>query len=145
MTRCRKVTGRLKVTNIVPPRMRIVVFAVVAVGLAVSIAAQGRGGSAAPRAASAAQPAPRWPNGTINLGAPPGQVGMWDGGEPLTTIPSNYERVGGRPRPGMVPLEQVPIQPWAKALLDARHERFLADEPYTRCKPSPAARAGQTA
>ena len=70
---------------------------------------------------------------------------MWDGGEPLTTIPSNYEKVAGRPRPGLVPLEQVPIQPWAKALLDARHERFLADEPYTRCKPSPAARAVQTA
>jgi hypothetical protein len=39
----------------------------------------------------------------------------------------------------------VPIQPWAKALLDERHARFLADEPYTRCKPSPAARAVQTA
>jgi hypothetical protein len=70
---------------------------------------------------------------------------MWDGGEPLTTIPSNYEQPGGRPRPGLVHLDQIPIQPWAKALLDARHARFLADEPYTRCKPSPAARAFQTA
>lgn len=91
------------------------------------------------------QPAPRWPDGTINLGAPPGQTGMWDGGEPLTTIPNNYEKVGGRPRPGLVHLDQVPIQPWARALLDERHARFLADEPYTRCKPSPAARAFQTA
>jgi hypothetical protein len=124
--------------------MRIAALAVVAVGLAVTVAAQGRGADA-PRPAPAAQPAPRWPNGTINLGAPPGQAGMWDGGEPLTTIPSNYEQVKGQPRPGLVHLDQIPIQPWAKALLDARHARFLADEPYTRCKPSPAARAFQTA
>src|SRR5688572_31709647 len=106
--------------------------------------AQGRGGAGTKPAAPAAA-APRWPDGTINLGAPPGQTGMWDGGEPLTTIPSNYEQPGGRPRPGLVHLDQIPIQPWAKALLDARHARFLADEPYTRCKPSPAARAFQTA
>ena len=36
----------------------------------------------------ARRPAPRWLDGTINLGAPAGQTGMWDGGEPLTTIPS---------------------------------------------------------
>src|SRR5918993_2092988 len=107
-------------------------------------AAQGRGGAAAKPAAPAAA-APRWPDGTINLGAPPGQTGMWDGGEPLTTIPSNYEQPGGRPRPGLVHLDQIPIQPWALALLDARHARFLADEPYTRCKPSPAARSFGTA
>ena len=57
----------------------------------------------------------------------------------------NYEQVKGARGPGLVHLDQIPIQPWAKALLDARHERFLADEPYTRCKPSPAARAVQTA
>ena len=123
--------------------MRIVALAIVAVGLVVTGAAQERGGSARPSAA--VRPAPRWPDGTINLGAPPGQTGMWDGGEPLTTIPSNYEQVKGQPRPGLVHLDRIPIQPWAKALLDARHERFLADEPYTRCKPSPAARAFQTA
>ncbi len=106
--------------------------------------AQGRGGAGTKPTAPAAA-APRWPDGTINLGAPPGQTGMWDGGEPLTTIPSNYEQPGGRPRPGLVHLDQIPIQPWAKAILDARHARFLADEPYTRCKPSPAARAFQTA
>ena len=117
--------------------VRILTFAMMlATFAAVSLAQETR---------PARRPAPRWLDGTINLGAPPGQVGMWDGGEPLTTIPSNYEQVGGRPRPGLVHLDQIPIQPWAKALLDARHERFLADEPYTRCKPSPAARAVQTA
>ena len=123
--------------------MRIVAI-VLALLLPAIGAAQGRGGAGAKPAAPAAA-APRWPDGTINLGAAAGQTGMWDGGEPLSTIPSNYEQPGGRPRPGRVHLDQIPIQPWAKKLLDERHARFLADEPYTRCKPSPAARAFQTA
>ena len=92
-----------------------------------------------------ARPAPRWPDGTINLGAPPGESGMWDGAEPLVTFSGNYETRQGKPRPGLVDISTVPIQPWARALLDERHVRFLADEPYTRCKPSPAARAVGTA
>jgi hypothetical protein len=108
---------------------------------AATASAQGRSGGP-PRPA---QPAPRWPDGTINLGAVPGDSGLWDGAEPLATIPKNYERVAGRPRPGLVDLNDVPIQPWAQALVDARHARFLADEPYTRCKPSPAARSFGTA
>ena len=90
--------------------------------------------------------APRWPDGTINLGAPPGETGAWDGAEPLTTIPENYETVTGRrERPGLVHIDQVPMHDWARAIVRLRHERFLADEPYTRCKPSPAARAFGTA
>ena len=108
---------------------------------AATASAQGRGGVPA----RPALPAPRWPDGTINLGAVPGASGLWDGAEPLVTIPKNYERVAGRPRPGLVDLKDVPIQPWAQALLDVRHARFLADEPYTRCKPSPAARSFGTA
>ena len=91
-------------------------------------------------------PAPRWPDGTINLGAPPGQSGKWEGGEPLVTDPNNYEtRLGRAERRGRVHVDDVPIQPWARALLKDRNERFLADEPYTRCKPSPAARSVGTA
>ncbi|HEY6617725.1 MAG TPA: hypothetical protein VIZ32_24530, partial [Vicinamibacterales bacterium] len=71
--------------------------------------------------------------------------GLWEGAEPLATNPKNYESVGGRPRPGLVDLKEIPLQPWAQALLDARHARYLADEPYTRCKPSPAARSLGTA
>jgi hypothetical protein len=101
---------------------------------------QGRGSRSRP-----ATPAPRWPDGTINLGAIPGETGLWDGAEPLATNPKNYETVAGRPRPGLIDLKDVPLQPWAKAILDERHARFLADEPYTRCKPSPAARSFGTA
>jgi len=92
-----------------------------------------------------ARPAPRWADGTINLGAVPGQRGMWDGAEPLATLPNNYEALQGRPRPGLIHVKDVPLQDWARRIIDVRHERFLADEPYTRCKPSPAARAFGTA
>lgn len=98
------------------------------------------------RTAGRARPAPRWPDGTINLGAPPGETGSWDGAEPLATNPKNYETVTGRrERPGLVHIDDVPMQDWARALVDVRHARFLADEPYTRCKPAPAARAFGTA
>jgi len=65
---------------------------------AATASAQGPGG-APPRPAP---PAPRWPDGTINLGGVPGASGLWDGAEPLATIPKNYERIAGRPRPGQV-------------------------------------------
>src|SRR5688572_15752331 len=88
------------------------------------------------RSQKPASPAPRRPAGTTNLGAPPGQSGKWEGGEPLVTDPNNYEtRLGRAERRGRVHIDEVPIQPWAKALLKERNDRFLADEPYTRCKP----------
>ena len=92
------------------------------------------------------RPAPRWPDGTINLGAPPGATGKWEGAEPLVTDPNNYEaRLGRALRPGRVHIDDVPLQPWARALFEMRHARFLADEPYTRCKPSPGPRSFGTA
>jgi hypothetical protein len=91
-------------------------------------------------------PAPRWPDGTINLGAPPGQTGKWEGNEPLVTDPNNYEnRLGRAERRGRVHIDAVPMQAWARALVKERNDRYLADEPYTRCKPSPMARSMGTA
>ena len=104
------------------------------------------GADAQERRERASRPAPRWPDGTINLGAPPGESGKWEGVEPLATDPNNYEaRTGRGERPGRVHVDAVPFQPWARALLTLRHDRLLADEPYTRCKPSPAARSFGTA
>jgi hypothetical protein len=93
-----------------------------------------------------ARPAPRWPDGTINLGAPLGETGTWDGAEALATDPNNYEvRAGARLRPARVHIDDVPLQPWARAIVKMRQDRFLADEPYTRCKPSPGPRSLGTA
>ena len=82
----------------------------------------------------------------MNFGAPSGETGVWDGEEPLATDPHNYETVlGRRPRPGRIHINDIPLQPWARALIEMRNARFLADEPYTRCKPSPGARSFGTA
>jgi hypothetical protein len=93
-----------------------------------------------------ARPTPRWPDGTVNLGAPPGEKGNWDGGGLLATNPKNYEILLGRKgQTGRIHIDDVPLQEWARALLDERHAKFIADEPYTRCKPSPGPRSFATA
>jgi hypothetical protein len=119
--------------------MPIVASAVLLLLFATMAAAQDEPGRSA-------RPAPRWPDGAINLGAPVGETGKWEGQEPLATDPNHYEaRLGRRLRPGRVHIDDVPLQPWARAIVAMRHDRFLADEPYTRCKPSPGPRSFGTA
>ena len=89
------------------------------------------------------RPAPRWPNGRIRLSSPPGEGGLWGGGGRLAINPNSYE-----PRTTLnapIHVDNVPLQPWARALLDYRHLNFLKDEPYTRCKASPGPRLWTTA
>ena len=125
------VTGRTRIQTAI-----VALLAIVFVAAGAAQEGQGR----KPR------PAPRWPDGTINLGAPIGEIGKWEGQEPLATDPNHYEaQTGRRLRPGRIHIDEVPLQPWARALVKMRHDRFLADEPYTRCKPSPGARAFGTA
>ncbi len=116
--------------------------------------AQNRGG-AGQRGAGAPQPAPRWPDGRINLGPVPGEKGLWEVG--ATGIPlarpdtaADFGLFAADTREPTDPflaskpkLSQVPFQPWARALFADRvlHRR----EPYTRCKPSAGARQVATA
>ena len=74
----------------------------------------GRGGRGGGAAAAPAAPAPRFPDGTMRLGALPGQTGTWNGGG------------GGN--------ADVPYQPWARAI--SNYRRVNEFEPHTRCKPS---------
>jgi hypothetical protein len=109
-------------------------------------AAQDDDAGPAVRSNEPARPTPRWPDGTVNLGAPPGEKGNWDGGGLLATNPKNYEILLGRKgQTGRIHINDVPLQEWARALLDERHAKFIADEPYTRCKPSPGPRSFATA
>ena len=81
-----------------------------------------------------AAPAPRWPDGRVNLGAPIGQTGIWQGDGRLVINPKSYE-----PRTTLnawIDIKDVPLQDWARALVDARHAEFLRFEPHARCKPS---------
>jgi hypothetical protein len=74
----------------------------------------GRGGGGGAAAAAPAAPTPHFPDGTLRLGALPGQTGTWNGGG------------GGN--------ADVPYQPWARAI--SNYRRVNEFEPHTRCKPS---------
>src|SRR2546427_10056403 len=95
------------------------------------------------RQVRAARPVPRWPDGKVNLNSPPGEKGLWGGSGRLAINPKSYE-----PRTTLgapIHIDAVPLQDWARALVDYRHINFLKDEPYTRCKPSPGPRLWTTA
>ena len=79
-----------------------------------------------PKAAAAkpsrpVEPAPRWPDGRVNLGASPGHKGYWE------------------LRPGFAPrVNNVPFQPWAKEVYAFRQaSQKLARPPYIDCKAAP--------
>ena len=106
--------------------------------------AQGRGGGGGNTAKP--RPAPRWPDGTVNFGAPVGETGLWNVAGGVFAIPDPAPGAKGDPADalaGKPTLSQVPFQPWARAIYDYRQENQL--EPYTRCKPSGAFRQVATA
>ncbi len=116
-------------------RHRVIVAACLVALLSGSAAptahAQGRGGGARPPSG----PAPRWPDGRINLGAAPGESGLWERrNEHLVINPQSYQAAATKT--ARVHIDTVPLQPWARALTNERHAIALASEPYTRCKPS---------
>ena len=70
----------------------------------------------------APEPAPRWPDGHVNLGSVAGKKGYWEVRPGL----------GGFPR-----ANDVPFQPWAKAVYDYRTATFSQDSPLVDCKAAP--------
>ena len=118
------------------PVRRIAVIFITLMGLTLSVSAQERGRGAGPGGTVTGagvgrltgeftpsappeivnQPAPRLPDGTLDISGP------WVGGGSNDDI----ERDGGL-KPG-----EFPLLPWAKALRDSRKEQ---DEPYLYCTP----------
>jgi hypothetical protein len=83
------------------------------------------------------RPAPHWPDGRLNLGAPPGEKGIWApaGIVQVSVNPNAVNRAGATTHiPNNIKIEDVPFQPWARALHAAREAAFESDEPHTRCK-----------
>ena len=103
------------------------------------------------------------PDGTVNLGSPPGELGVWvppnAGDERLVeldnpNIPDPFA-IASNPLQrtqrfdisaetltqfkGKITESQVPFQPWARALYDQHQVNQW--EPHTRCKPSGGPRA----
>jgi hypothetical protein len=87
------------------------------------------------------QPAPRWPDGRVNIATVPGQKGHW--------IRTRRELVVDADTTNTLPndrkIEEIPFQPWAKALFEYRRSRDDRDSPHARCKPSAGPRQIGTA
>ena len=84
-----------------------------------------------------AQPAPRFSDGTPNLGAVPGGKGFWGtGGEVFDHR--------GRSLPDNITLEEVPFRPWAKALYERRQANNSMFDPHALCLPPGGPRQFQT-
>ena len=93
------------------------------------------------------RPAPRWPDGTISFTGPPGEIGNWDGRAGSTLFNNNRDGALDNPLfnlPTNLDIDDVPFQPWARALYERRQATFTKDDPHTRCKPSGGARMFHT-
>ena len=63
------------------------------------------------------------------LSAPPGQTGYWNSGTGSIT------GKGGNGLPTNLDISEVPFQPWAKALFEARAATQSRNDPHVRCTP----------
>jgi hypothetical protein len=90
--------------------------------------------TAKPAPQGPAKPAPRTAEGHVILGTVPGEKGIWVGDGRLAVNPRSYEPKSTVNAP--IHIDNVPLQDWARALVDDRHALFLRDEPHARCKPS---------
>src|SRR5579862_2540660 len=98
-----------------PIQLGILLFTV-----AVFSFAQGKGPAAAKAPDKPTEPAPRWPDGRVNLGSAPGKKGYWE----------------VRPGLGFSRPADVPFQPWARALYQYRSSRPDLYPPLVLCKPA---------
>ena len=88
-----------------------------------------------------AQPAPRWPDGRVNIASVPGQKGHWIRTRREFVVDADT----ANPRPDDRRVEAIPFQPWAKALFEYRRSKDDRDSPHARCKPSAGPRQIGTA
>jgi hypothetical protein len=113
-------------------------IAVSSIALAVLLGVAVRG-QQPPAAAQPAPPAPRWADGRISFSGGPNDVGNWEGPANATIF---FEMRDGKKitpassLPTNPSLDDVPFQPWAKAIYLKRFESLQAEDPHTRCKPS---------
>ena len=87
------------------------------------------------------QPAPRWSDGRVNIATVPGQKGHWIRTRRELVVDADTTDA----RPDDRKIEEIPFQPWAKALFEYRRSRDDRDSPHARCKPSAGPRQIGTA
>ena len=91
------------------------------------------------RSATASQPAPRWPDGRVRLGPPPGKKGYWGAASATALVENTASKIPMSPEGILANLADAdrvaPFLPWAKAVYEYRQRTLLRDDPITRCLP----------
>jgi hypothetical protein len=77
----------------------------------------------------------------VNLGTVPGQKGHWIRTRRELVVDASSTNA----RPNDRRIEDIPFQPWAKALFEYRRSKDDRDSPHARCKPSAGPRQIGTA
>jgi len=98
--------------------------------------------------ASASTPAPRWPDGQVRLGPPPGKKGYWGAASVKALVENTGAKIPMNDDGLLLNLADAdrvaPFQPWAKALYEHRQRTLLQDDPMARCLPPGGPRQFQT-
>src|SRR5215475_13302863 len=84
-------------------------------------------------------PTPKWPDGQLRLGPPPGQTGFW-GAPTATTLAQTGSNVTADAYGLLKNIGDVdkvaPFQKWARDLYELRQRNFVKDDPmYLYCMP----------
>ena len=91
------------------------------------------------RTAPAAAPTPRWPEGQIRLGPPPGKAGYWGAASAKTLVEDTSRNILMNEDGLLLNLADAgrvaPFKPWAKALYEYRQRTLLKDDPMAHCIP----------
>ena len=87
------------------------------------------------------KPTPRWPDGRVNLATVPGEKGHWIRTRRELVIDANTTNT----LPTDLKVEDIPFQPWARALFEYRRTKDDRDSPHARCKPDAGPREIGTA
>src|SRR5438552_12273356 len=87
------------------------------------------------------QPTPRWPDGRVNLATAPGEKGHWIRTRRELVVDANTTNTLATD----LKVENIPFQPWAKALFEYRRTKDDRDSPHARCKPDAGPREIGTA
>src|SRR5436309_7150207 len=88
-------------------------------------------------------PAPRLADGRVNLGTSPGEKGHWIRTRRELVVDANTN--AANVLPADLKVENIPFQPWAKALFEYRRTKDDRDSPHARCKPDAGPREIGTA
>jgi len=91
------------------------------------------------RAAARHAPTPRWPDGQVRLGPPPGQKGYWRPAGAKALVESSAASVRMNDDGLLANLSDAdrvaPFQPWSKAVYLHRQRTLLKDDPIAHCMP----------